>query len=213
VPWAAIARGAQDAWIVERADAFRAFGHPIMLIFHHEPAAPKFKAGTPADFVAAWRHIHDLFVQRGARNVVWVLTLNSYTIENGDADDYYPGDPYVDWVSADGYNWFGPSCKGRPWRSFAEIFAPLQSWGHARGKPVMVAEFGSVEDPAVPGRKAQWLADALATVRDWDNVRAILYFDARVIEPVSCDWRIGTSPASVDGFRRMAADPHLNPSG
>jgi beta-mannanase len=29
-------------------------------------------AHSPEDYVAAWRHLHDLFAKRGADNVRWV---------------------------------------------------------------------------------------------------------------------------------------------
>jgi mannan endo-1,4-beta-mannosidase len=65
----------------------------------------------PAAFVAAWRHVHDLFVQNGATNVVWVWCPNATDVPNATSapwnhwTNYYPGDTYVDWVGIDGYNW------------------------------------------------------------------------------------------------------------
>jgi hypothetical protein len=70
----------------------------------------------------------------------------------------------------------------------------------------MIAEAGSTEDPADPGRKAAWFDNAarqLAT--EMPNVQALVYFDARK----TCDYRVTTSARSLAGFRRLAQDPHF----
>ena len=54
---ATIASGAEDAAIIARADAIKAFGYPMYLAFHHEPEDDLATFGTPADYAAAFRHI------------------------------------------------------------------------------------------------------------------------------------------------------------
>lgn len=59
----------------------------------------------PERFRAAWRHIVDLFRQRGADKVSWVFHVDSidpddYMLELqpwNEMAKYYPGDDYVDW--------------------------------------------------------------------------------------------------------------------
>ena len=78
-------------------------------------------------------------------------------LPSGTAQAYYPGNAYVDWICADGYNW-APELPGASWRSFQEIFAPFYRWGRSTGKPMVIGEFGTVE--GAPGAKAAWFAQA-----------------------------------------------------
>ena len=73
--WSAIANGCQDATIIAHADAFKAFGSPMYLSFHHEPENDLGTYGTPADFAAAFRHIVTVFRSRGVTNVAFVWTM------------------------------------------------------------------------------------------------------------------------------------------
>ncbi len=75
----AINAGAADAVIRARARAVAAFGRPMFLRFAHEMNANWYPwdgttastPGThdgPSKYVAAWRHVHDVFVAAGATN-------------------------------------------------------------------------------------------------------------------------------------------------
>ena len=74
-------------------------------------------ATRPADFVAAWRHVHRIFDEEGARNVSWVWSINN--LESVGGEDHiaglYPGDRWVDWVSTSGFNW-GTAYSWSSWR-------------------------------------------------------------------------------------------------
>ena len=171
--WSAIANGSQDAVINAHADAIKSFGYPIYLSFHHEPENDLGSFGSPSDYAAAFRHIVDVFRARGVSNVAFVWTMMAWTMNPSsgrNAMDYYPGDAYVDYVGADGYNWY-PGRAGDDWTSFRDIFTDTNAFAIAHNKPWMVVEFGAQEDPAVPGRKAQWLLDALATAKSWPSLK------------------------------------------
>jgi hypothetical protein len=206
VTWASIARGDADAVIAKQADGLRSLPGPLFLAFHHEPddvAAAGY--GTPADYVAAWRHYRQVFIDRGVTNVTWVwITTPSVYRAAGVADSYYPGDDAVDWIAEDAYNWYGCSA-GKPavWRTPADLIGPLASWAAPHGKPLMLAEWGSVEDPAEPGRKAQWLRDGLAATRTWPQLKAMSYFDA----VGTCDWRLTSSAAALQALADDGQDP------
>jgi hypothetical protein len=219
VSWAGIASGSQDSWIEERAAAFRAFGHPIMLVFHHEPENDVLTNGTPAEFVAAWRHIHEVFAREGVTNVIWVVVLFAITYSRETVSQFYPGDDVVDWVGGDGYNFFGNyqgpqgGCRRPVWRSFSQVFASMVGFARDHGRPAMVAEWGTPEDPAVPGRKAQWFRDALTAVKSWPEIKGLAYFDTDKTRSSGCDWRVNTSESSWDAFRAMALDSQVNVFG
>ena len=104
----AIANGQSDAYITKFADAVRALNLPVAISFGHEMNGNWYPWGTdqtsaPA-FVAAWRHIHNLFVQAGASNVIWVWNPNIINpVPQVQLQPYWPGDAYVDWVGITGY--------------------------------------------------------------------------------------------------------------
>src|SRR6476659_9673922 len=106
-----IAAGKYDGWILEWARQARAFGHPLFLRWDWEMNGTWFpwsttpgQSTTPAEYVAGWRHMHDLFVRVGARNVSWVWCPNVAYNGSTPYSDVYPGPAYVDWTCLDGYN-------------------------------------------------------------------------------------------------------------
>jgi plastocyanin len=208
--WADIASGVYDTDIHNQAAKIKAFPYPIFFTFHHEPqnAPPGGGSyGTPTDFQNAWRHIHDLFVADGVTNVRYLMILFASTYKNGKADLYYPGDQYVDILGADGYNWY--QCGG-PWESFAQVFGPYYNYGLLKKKPMIIAEYGTGEDPADPNRKAQWFTDALATAKTWPELKGVTYYDTGK-NPLCLRW-INTSPQSQASFAAIGADPWFNPA-
>jgi hypothetical protein len=206
VTWGSVAAGAVDAEIRAQAAAAREFGHPMFATFHHEPTDQAGHGwGTPAEFRAAFRHVVEVFRAEGAHNVAWVLVLTSWDYTQGRGEAFYPGDDVVDWVAADPYNWH--QRDGR-WTSLEEVARDFYEWGSATGKPLMLAEWGSTEDPARPARKAAWVDEALATLASWPNVKAAVYFNNL---HGGYDWRVDTSPSALKAFRNLAHHPHFNP--
>lgn len=103
-----IADGGSDAYITTFARAVHAFGKPIALSFGHEMNGNWYPWGTtgttPATFAAAWRHIHHLFAQAGATNVIWVWNPNIINpMPDVQLEPFWPGSSYVDWVGLTGY--------------------------------------------------------------------------------------------------------------
>ena len=80
VSWAlndshAIAAGQYDGLIRQRAQEMKAIGKPVFLEWRWEMDRPNLRAevGSPADYIAAWKHIRAVFAAQGVTNVVWVL--------------------------------------------------------------------------------------------------------------------------------------------
>jgi hypothetical protein len=203
-----IAAGLQDNLIAERADAVRALGKTVLIRWMWEMDGNRKQGDSvvPQSYVLAWRHIHDMFRSRGATNVEWVWCPNASAFEPGaDGPKYYPGDGYVDWICADGYNW-SPGQPNAKWRGFSEIYSDFYAWGAPHGKPMMVGEFGVQERG--PGEKAAWLADARQTVKtQFPSIGAVVYFDANR----EYDWRVDSSDSALAAFRDWARDPYFNP--
>jgi beta-mannanase len=142
---------------------------------------------------------------------VWSVTGASSYKTTYYVQGLYPGDDVVDWIGWDPYNWY--RCHNSSWISFADKIHHFYDWlmanGHAN-KPFMLSEYGSRESDVDPLAKGQWFKDELAAMKagTFPNLKALLYFDSH---PTECDWRVDTSPASLDGFRQLANDPYLNP--
>lgn len=200
VTWADVAAGAQDARIRALAAQVRALQAPLFLTFQHEPEYAGY--GTPAEYRAAWRRFVEVFRAEGVTNVVWTWivapTPFATSPTTATAEELYPGDDVVDWVGLDAYNWFG--CRGsdgpQQWRSMADSAARARAFAVAHGKRLMLAEYGSVEDPADPTRKAAWLTSAMDTFLSWPEVGAVLYFH----HDGSCPWWVDSTRESVAAF-------------
>ena len=187
--------GDYDDYIVRQADRAADWGRPVMIRPFHEMNGTWTSYGPPgtrpADFVSGWRHVVDLFRDRGVQNVSWVWTPNVMSEEQTAAvAPLYPGDAYTDWVGMDGYNF------GAPWLEWRTLFEPTyRSITSFTSKPFMIAEWGSAEGG---GDKAAWIT---AFFRDMPEVMpgvdAVVSFN-RVAEE---DFRVDSSPAALAAYR------------
>jgi hypothetical protein len=199
---AEINSGSQDSLIREKANAIKALNGRVLLRWAPEMAGGLY--GIPSAYKSAWSHIRAIFKRRGATNVRWVWSPTAWSFATGEAPKYYPGDGQVDWIAADGYNWY-PAAG--PWRSLREIFGSFYRWAARRGKPLMIAETGVMEDPARPLRKARWFSQVIPTLQNWPSIEAFVYFHAR--SPRGFEFWVDTSRASFRSFRRMANLPYM----
>ncbi|QGQ20534.1 hypothetical protein GC089_16760 [Cellulomonas sp. JZ18] len=211
VRWTTIARGGADERIRSHARQVRQMGPTVYLTLHHEPDIASSSYGTAADYVAAWRHYVRVFRDEGVTNVrwTWLPSAGVLTRPNSDptAEGYYPGDDVVDRIGSAIYNWFG--CREgstTQWRDLERVASGLRRFAANHGKPVVLAEWGSVEDPDRPERRAQWLRDAFAHFATWPELEVVAYFDTEG----TCDWRLGEG-AAAEAYRELAARPLVRP--
>ncbi|WP_226357725.1 glycoside hydrolase family 26 protein [Pseudonocardia sp. ICBG601] len=200
-----IVAGRYDAMLRTRAQQAAALRAPFFLDLAAEMNEEEGWGGhDPALYVAAWRHVHDVFTEAGADNVVWVWAPNNTDSAGAPpATAYYPGDDYVDWIGMDGYNW-GTSDPAFTWQSFGEVFGPLYDAVAGHGKPMLVGETAS-DDRG--GDKAAWIDDVVPTLRDrFPLIRAVVWFDV----DKERHWQVGSSPEAAAAFARLAADPYVS---
>jgi hypothetical protein len=205
VRWSAVAAGQRDTQLQQDRLALQAFGQPIYVNFHHEPendtdsSQGQIHLGDPADFAAAFAHVSTIL--RQAPNVKMVIILMGTTYD-GTADQYWPGDPYVDVVGDDGYNWaFTPDHPNATWRSFQTVFQAGHDYAAAHlNKPFWATETGCAEDPNMPGRKAQWFTDAGTTIASWPTFMALVYFWGGANQDY---FALNTSPSSRQAFSAL----------
>ncbi len=202
-----ITRGRYDRMIEARAQAVAALDHPIMISYYAEmDRYSRRERGTARGFRRAWRHIWNIFQRAGAnRNAVWVWCATGYglTRQSGRpvrAAAFWPGSAYVDWACYDGYNWGGSRWRGL-YRTLHGPYAWLRR--HHPAKPIVVAEFASVEGS--PGAKAHWIRSAARVVSDrLPHIMALCYFDARPTDHTSrYDWRLTTSRSAYRAFAAL----------
>ena len=204
--------GRYDEYIAQFATEAREWGHPFFLRFDWEmngswfPWSEGVNGNAAGEYVAAWRHVHDIFAAAGATNVSWVWC--PFVDPGGsmtDLSSLYPGDSYVDWTGLDGYNWGTNPASPRGWRSFDQLFNDSYeeiAEAIAPSKPMMLGEVGSSEHG---GSKSEWIADALARVpAEYPRIRALLWFDKF---DDNMDWPIETSSAATDAFAAGIQQP------
>lgn len=174
---AAVARGDYDFYVDRwAADAAR-FGHPFFLRFAHEMNDPyRYPWGpqnnTKEDFIAAWGHVVERFRRAGAGNVIWVWSPH---VAYQWWELYYPGAHVVDWVGTGVLN-YGPIAQWSRWWTFDDIFGTKSAALAGIGKPVMIAELGSLR---VGGDRVAWYKDALTNLPSrHPAVKAVLLFNA-----------------------------------
>ena len=199
-----IIAGKHDTYIRNYARESAAWGKPMYMRFAHEmngdwyPWAAGVNGNTSAEYVAAWRHIHDIFQQEGATNVRWVWAPNYAFSGTTPFAELYPGDAYVDWVGIDGYNWGGSG-----WTSFADVFGPsYRTLAQMTNKPMMIAETASAE---AGGDKAAWIRQAFLkdVPYNFPRIKAVLWFSINLER----DWRVSSSPASLTAYKEVVSSP------
>jgi hypothetical protein len=217
VPWAAVADPADDlaAPLVDGLVArLRDFDHPILVIFNDLPEQEDAAAyGTPEEYVRAWRRVVDAARAAGATNATWVWALGSGAYPT-EADDWYPGDEWVDWLGVTGFNYYGDGES--PWRTFPSTFGGFREWSLGRDRPLLVVATSSDENsyvpPDEPRSKPTWIREALATLEDWPEMQGLVWFDGDEPDSVH-DWRVDTTPESLAAFRELAASPLFDTTG
>lgn len=213
-----IVNGSQDNLIRARADGVRNLGRPVLMrwFWEMDGNTNASKANDPATFKAAWERIVSLFRSRGANNAAFVWCPNAWGVDINRAQAFYPDPSTVDWICADGYNWY-PNKPGSKWTSFEETFHDWYAWASTKGKPLMLGELGVQEDPGAPGRKAQWIRDMATTLQTrMPAVRAVVYFDHRAnsySDPgIYYDWRLASSSAAHAAWRSVGLSNYFQPA-
>jgi hypothetical protein len=218
VSWARITAGEFDDALRQQAIGLASLKAPVLVTFDHEADSPRKVGvrGTAAEFVAAWRHIHDVYVAAGATNVVWVWVVTGYEENWPSVPGLYPGNEYVDWLGWDVYNRAG--CKGsqvkaEQWQSFQEMVQPFYTWLEDNGpwigidisKPFMLSEFGTVAHPSDAAETANWYTDIPTALSQFPRLRALQLWNGRTTD--FCDYRIEHQPDAITALTDVMSAP------
>jgi hypothetical protein len=201
-PSAQVVAGTYDDVLRKRAEALKALGKPVLLRWRWEMNRPNIAStvGSPQEYVAAWKHVHQIFEQAGATNVGWVWCPLASSFSQTDAAAYYPGDDQVDWLCTDVY------AIGND-QSFGDVAADFMTWASTHDKPVVIGEYGAEQSD--PAGKAAWIAGATAYALAHPQIRAMVYFDADRVDDhgVRRDFRVESDPTVLQAWKAMLANP------
>ncbi len=194
--------GADDELVRTWARTLRDWRHPVAIRFAHEmngnwyPWAEQANGNRPGDYVAAWRHVHDLFTAEGARNVLWVWSPNIGYPGSTPLRELWPGDGYVDWLGLVGYD---ASPTPGPAPTFDRVFGPTLAELRALAPlPVVITETAGTE---ASGHKPEWERQFFAGLRAHPEVIGFVWF--QVVK--EADWRYTSSPGALAAFREGVA--------
>lgn len=213
-PLASIAAGRYDSYLRRTAAQAAAVGRPFIVRFGHEmngfwypwgqPRAlhpqslPSNNGNTPAAYVAAYRHVVQVFRTHGATNVSFMWSPNvtdanpSLTLKS-----LYPGDAYVDVIGLSGYLEKSTDTFEGRYRATLDELA-----GIGGAKPIIVAETGAVvSDDRVPQ-----LTALLTAMTAEPRINGLIYFSQ---PDKSTDYRIDTDTAAQAALASALTGPRF----
>ena len=166
------------------ADVAR-FGHPVLFRPFNEMNgdwcnySAYWTARDCSTYVELYRYIYSIFEEEGAnKNTLWVWNPNEKSFPAfawNNADNYYPGDEYVDIVGLTGYN-TGDYYDGETWRSFNEIYDPIYAQMAPQfEQPLMITEFAC---SSYGGDKAAWVEDMFEQLEHYPRIKAAVWWDS-----------------------------------
>jgi hypothetical protein len=207
VSYRSIADGSWDkSVILPEARRLKHFHHKIFLDFNHEfDSRAQAGHGSPAEFVAAYRHIHNVFRRAGVTNVIWSWVSTGWIGNAADIKAGYPGARYVDWIGYDPYN-LG-SCAGRKWTSPVQTWKTFYRWVGRQhdmdGKPLLLSEYAAGQGPHIKA----WYASIAHSLTRLPRIKALIQFSGT---PSShCVVALSASAAALDGFAKSATAPYV----
>jgi len=193
---AAIAAGTDDAYIHKFAQAVLSDSWQVIISYGQEMNGNWYSWGmggsdgsSAATYIAAWKHIVDIFRAEGVRNVTWLWDPNVSYTGSPKLSALYPGDAYVDWVGLDGY-------YSTPAITFTSLFTPsITELRTFTAKPLLIAESG------VTGPSGALQLSGLFAGASLAGALGIVYFDeAQTGDPMHQDWRLEDNPANMAAF-------------
>lgn len=166
------------------ADVAR-FGHPVLFRPFNEMNgdwcnySAYWTARDCSTYVELYRYIYSIFEEEVAnKNTLWVWNPNEKSFPAfawNNADNYYPGDEYVDIVGLTGYN-TGDYYDGETWRSFNEIYDSIYAqMAPQYEQPLMITEFAC---SSYGGDKAAWVEDMFEQLEHYPRIKAAVWWDS-----------------------------------
>ena len=204
----AIIAGDFDDLVESWADELAEWGRPVVMRFAHEmngfwyPWSESSNGNLSGQYVAAWRHVHDIFTVAGADNVIWIWSPNPTQPTLPALAGLYPGDAYVDWLGLIGY--LGNGIDPRTYvPTFDQLFGPtIAEMREFSDLPMVITELGATE---LGGKKAEWITHVYDEIKLRHDIVGVIWFEV----DKETDWRIVSSPEATEAFANAVADPRF----
>jgi mannan endo-1,4-beta-mannosidase len=136
-------------------------------------------SGNPGDYIRMWRKVKSIFESKGMgiSHVQFMWVVNVGDVGSYKAEQYYPGDGYVDWVGIDGYNAYSAGNWLEPPNRFDTMLSRMQKLTR---KPIVIAEVGvmsATKSGVSTGTKSQWISDFFSYVAARPAIKMVCYFN------------------------------------
>jgi hypothetical protein len=210
--WQEVANGGYDDYFRASFRKLRA-NYPLLksmvLIYENEPDQDRKRyKGSPADYRAAYRHVHDLARSMGIRNR-WSTELSEWTWYGRNPSDWVL--PFLTFVGVNVYGVSVFECGAQGWQSFHDTTIKPYRWIASHGKKMLIGELGIREDRRHPRRKAKWFRGMRSAAKSMPALKIIAYSHTDFGGP--CSYRHGywidSSRRSLRAFRAMARDSYF----
>ena len=200
-----IASGQYDDYITRFATAVRDQKWPIAIRFAHEmngnwyPWAEKRSGNRAGEYVQMWRHVHDIFQQVKATNVIWIWSPNILRpVPSVKLQPLYPGDDYVDWIGLVGY--------AVEEKTAAAVFEPtINAVRGFTAKPVIITETAVQAGPY----QITWIADFFRWMAARPDVVGFIWFNFSTEQGGTSDWRFTDHPRIAEAVGKGLASLKL----
>jgi Glycosyl hydrolase family 26 len=203
-----IARGQHDGFIKKFAAEASGFGKEyggFFITTMEEMNGNWFSWGMNANFIAAWRHMWQIFEDQGVNHYatwVWVVYcpegLPTRMVD--DPELYYPGDRYVDWVGFCAYSIAGNQTVDQMLNVLIDGTYRRFLKKHPQ-KPIMISSFGRTNETY----QSNWLINAYRSIKkSFPAIKAVIYHDNT--------WRLTgdhtLNPKSWQTLKEVFKDPY-----
>jgi len=219
--WRGIANGAHDTYFQSAAHSLlrdKRFTrtHPYYLSFGHEQIVNNSSqcgnkaCGTPADYVAAYRHVRRLFDNAGATvshggNVrfVWAPTASQFRVPHHPygAPTVDPGPEYYDFIGVDAYN--ERQGSGLQFTTAGAMLGAAHNYAKMRKKQMIIAEYGIADGPSKTAnhQKAAFLLNTASQIASWGSSGPGSVYSWMLTDLGT--YRIDSSPASLAAMKQI----------
>ena len=211
--FANIASGMHDRYIRKFAKAAKAYGKTVLLRFGPEangrfhPWGSDAFDNSPETFIAAWKHVWQIFKRVEATNVKFVWSVSKQNRCGPGCNPYlpwYPGDAYVDYAAFSSFNWG----DDREWKTMLDLDDGVtRDLEAVTARPIIIIETAS---NSIGGDKAAWISEGYPAVyAGLPSIVAVVWLHADLRPLGHPDWRIGSPPAALEAYRDVASTPEF----
>jgi len=174
---------------------------PVMVRFAHEmnanwyPWAVGVNGNTAEEYVAAWRHVHDVMSRIDPRiRWVWAPATVPWDDDPLPLKDVYPGDDVVDYVAVSGYGHADEEGTRTAEQTYGSWYDEVRGF---TDKPAILSEMGADGDA-----KSDWIASLPSFLKDHPGIVGFVWYDTTPESTgATGDYRFDDTEDHLSAFR------------